>query len=282
MGVFYEKIPDSLFNWILAQKVFWVATAPLSGSGHVNVSPKGGPHFGLLDEKTFWYLDMTGSGSETISHIYEPGNNRITIMFNAFEGPPRIVRLWGKGRVLENGGRVFADFVERYSVQTVPGTRSIIVVDIHQVGSSCGFSVPFYEFKDFRTVLLDYHEKKERKFKAGNEQESLPRYWASKNTWSVDGLPSMKTAQEVSYAEQIVPLKKMIGPVGVNPGLPKSRLANLLHHQLLSQQFSLFCLLCVVLASFVMGVGVTLLLCGGVAGDSWKPVVYLRGASNHI
>jgi Pyridoxamine 5'-phosphate oxidase len=176
MGVFYESIPHSLFNWILAQKVFWVATAPLSGSGHVNVSPKGGPDFfGLLDEKTFWYLDMTGSGSETMSHIYEPGNGRITIQFNAFEGPPRIVRLWGKGRVLENGGPEFDQFVERYSVQLVPGTRSIILVDIHQVGSSCGFSVPLYEFKDYRTVLVDYHVKKERKYKAGNEKESLPR-----------------------------------------------------------------------------------------------------------
>lgn len=178
MGVFYETIPNSLFNWILAQKIFWVATAPLSGTGHVNVSPKGGPYFGLLDDKTFWYLDMTGSGSETISHIYEPGNGRVTIMFNAFEGPPRIVRLWGKGRVLESGNPDFANFVERYysSVESVPaGVRSIIVVDIHQVGSSCGFSVPFYEFKNFRDVLLKHHEQKERKYRAGNEKESFPR-----------------------------------------------------------------------------------------------------------
>ncbi|KAF5012195.1 hypothetical protein F66182_15282, partial [Fusarium sp. NRRL 66182] len=90
MGKFYETIPETLYTWILTQKIFWVATAPLSGTGHVNVSPKGGPYFGLLDNKTFWYLDMTGSGSETISHIYEPGNGRVTIMFNAFEGPPRI------------------------------------------------------------------------------------------------------------------------------------------------------------------------------------------------
>lgn len=77
--------------------MFWVATAPLSGSGHVNVSPKGGEYFGLLDDKTFWFLELTGSGCETLSHLHETGNRRITIMLTAFEGAPKIVRLWGKG-----------------------------------------------------------------------------------------------------------------------------------------------------------------------------------------
>ena len=86
-----------MIDWILKQKVFWVATAPLSGNGHVNVSPKGGQYFGVKDEKTFWYMDLTGSGNETISHLHEPGNGRITIQLNAFEGGPKIVRLWGKG-----------------------------------------------------------------------------------------------------------------------------------------------------------------------------------------
>lgn len=102
MGVFYETIPRSLIPWILDQKLFWVATAPLSASGHVNVSPKGGQYFGVIDERTFWYMDLTGSGNETISHLHEPGNERITILFNAFEGPPRIIRLWG------NGGDIFS------------------------------------------------------------------------------------------------------------------------------------------------------------------------------
>lgn len=97
MGAFYEEIPESLIKWILEQKVFWVASAPLSPNGHVNVSPKGGPYFGVLDPKTFYYLDLTGSGNETISHQLEPGNGRITIMLNAFDGPPKIVRLWGHG-----------------------------------------------------------------------------------------------------------------------------------------------------------------------------------------
>lgn len=98
MGVFYEEIPQSLREWIITQKMFWVATAPLSGSMHINVSPKGGEYFGVIDSKTFWYMELTGSGSETLAHLHEPGNGRITIMLNAFDGPPKIVRLWGKGR----------------------------------------------------------------------------------------------------------------------------------------------------------------------------------------
>ncbi len=97
MGVFYEDIPKSLIPWILEQKMFWVATAPLSGQMHINVSPKGGDYFGLIDSKTFWYMELTGSGSETLAHLHERGNGRITIMLNAFDGPPKIVRLWGKG-----------------------------------------------------------------------------------------------------------------------------------------------------------------------------------------
>lgn len=99
MGAFYETIPKSLIQWIIEQKLFWVSTAPLSATGHVNVSPKGGEYFGVIDERTFWYMDLTGSGNETISHLLEPNNGRITILFNAFEGPPKIVRLWGKGEL---------------------------------------------------------------------------------------------------------------------------------------------------------------------------------------
>ena len=117
MGAFFETLPPSLVDWLLAQRVLWIASAPLSGDGYVNVSPKGitdkgGPFFGVIrdppkqggggdDEKEvirkFWYLDLTGSGIETTSHLHEPGNGRITVLFNAFDGPPRIVRIYGKG-----------------------------------------------------------------------------------------------------------------------------------------------------------------------------------------
>jgi hypothetical protein len=138
MGVFYPSIPDSLMPWILAQKVLWVSTAPISQKGHINVSPKGGPYFGILSPTCFWYLDLTGSGIETLAHLLEPGNGRITVMFNAFEGAPRIVRLWGHGEVLEYGTDEYNQFVEEEggSVEFVPGVRAVIKVHIHQVGSS--------------------------------------------------------------------------------------------------------------------------------------------------
>ncbi|RYP75595.1 hypothetical protein DL771_002295 [Monosporascus sp. 5C6A] len=213
MGVFYEVMPKSIQDWILNQPVFWVATAPLSSDGHVNVSPKGGPYFGLVNDRTFWYLDLSGSGNETISHLYEPGNGRITVMFNAFDGPPKIVRLWGKGRVLENGTPEFEEFVAKYCVNTLPGTRSIIVIDIHQAGTSCGFAVPTFDFKEHRQVLNDHLAKKEEKFKAGNKGESMDRYWAYKNAWSIDQLPGMKRGLAVAETEKVEPIKKMVGPL---------------------------------------------------------------------
>nr|POE85377.1 pyridoxamine 5'-phosphate oxidase family protein usto [Quercus suber] len=144
------------------------------GDGHVNVSPKGGKDFGIIDEKTFWYLDLSGSGNETISHLLEPGNGRITIQFCAFDGPPKIVRFWGKGACCHGPDHV--DFVKANSITLLPGTRSIIVVDIHQVGSSCGFSVPYYDFKDFRQTLTDLWVKRAREVEDGKSESAMPRY----------------------------------------------------------------------------------------------------------
>jgi hypothetical protein len=175
MGTFYETIPKSLIKWILEQKVFWVASAPLSAGGHVNVSPKGGQYFGIIDDQTFWYIDLTGSGVETLSHLHEPGNGRITVLFNAFEGSPRIVRLWGTGEVLEYGTKKFCEFVARNEVQTIAGTRAVVVVHIHQVGSSCGFSMPFFDFKDFRPTLNDYFKKKVANDEAGKKEDGIER-----------------------------------------------------------------------------------------------------------
>ncbi len=128
MGQFFETFPPSLVQWLLDQKIFYIASAPLSGAGHVNVSPKGvsdkgGPFFGIIKEqkpgssppnnasegdggekadknvviRQFWYMDLTGSGIETTSHLHEVGNGRITVMFNALSGPARILRIFGKG-----------------------------------------------------------------------------------------------------------------------------------------------------------------------------------------
>ncbi|KAF2199569.1 hypothetical protein GQ43DRAFT_111809 [Delitschia confertaspora ATCC 74209] len=211
MGAFYETIPNSLKSWILNQKMLWVATAPLSAQGHINISPKGGQHFGILDERTFWFMDLSGSGIETTAHLNEPGNGRICVMFQAMEGPPRIVRIWGVGTALESGTPEYSSFVKEHNVKTLYHSRSIIVVDIHQVGSSCGFSVPFYEFKGWRNTLDEVFEKKKKKYEEGKEEESMERYWAWKSQASIDGLPGMRRGMEVAKREGVAPLKKMVG-----------------------------------------------------------------------
>ncbi|KAF2279118.1 uncharacterized protein EI97DRAFT_394093 [Westerdykella ornata] len=211
MGVYYETIPDSLRPWILDQKMLLVATAPLSPSGHINVSPKGGQHFGITSPRQFWFMDLSGSGIETTAHLHEPGNGRICVMFMAFEGPPRILRIWGKGRALEFGTPEFNEFVKKNEVKLLPHSRSIILVDIDQVATSCGYAVPFYDFKGFRTVLDDFFEKKEKAFKAGKESESMDRYWALKSQLSVDGLPGMKRGYEFAQQHNVAPLKKFVG-----------------------------------------------------------------------
>ncbi|PVH76198.1 hypothetical protein DL98DRAFT_574523 [Cadophora sp. DSE1049] len=212
MGAFYETIPKSLITWILEQKVFWVASAPLSASGHINVSPKGGQYFGIVDSQTFWYVDLTGSGVETLSHLQEPGNGRITILFNAFEGAPKIVRLWGWGEVLEYGTEKYVEFVKKNEVKTIDGTRAVVVVHIHQVGSSCGFSMPFYDFKDFRPTLNEFFEKRVKAEKAGRKEDGIEKYWAFKNSESMDGLPGMRRGVETAKRENVKPIKKMVGP----------------------------------------------------------------------
>jgi len=123
MGQFYDEIPQNHFEWIKKQKMFWVATAPLDAQGHVNVSPKGiADCFHVLNSKQVWYEDLTGSGVETISHVKE--NGRITIMFSAFEGPPRILRLFGVGTVHEYGSPEYNKFIPPTSRK--PGSRSVI------------------------------------------------------------------------------------------------------------------------------------------------------------
>ncbi|KAI0427783.1 pyridoxamine phosphate oxidase family protein [Xylaria sp. FL1042] len=218
MGKFYEEIPENVMDWIVKQKVFWVSTAPLSRHGHVNVSPKGGDCFGVPDRRTFWYMDMTGSGNETISHLLEPGNGRITILFNAFEGPPRILRLWGKGKVLEYDSPEFNEIVARENITTLPGTRSVIVVDIHQVGTSCGYQVPFFSFVDHRRVLEEHFRKKVERYERGNEKESMDRYWALKNAWSMDGLPGMRRGLKAGKEFSIEPIQKMVGKMALTNG----------------------------------------------------------------
>ncbi|MEV5412323.1 pyridoxamine 5'-phosphate oxidase family protein [Thermopolyspora sp. NPDC052614] len=138
MGKVYEALTDRLRAFIEEQAVFFVGTAPREG-GHVNVSPKGlADTFAVLDETTVAYLDLGGSGVETISHLRE--NGRITIMFCAFSGPPKILRLYGTGRVVMPGDEEWDGLFARFGAH--PGVRSIIVVECERIADSCGYAVP--------------------------------------------------------------------------------------------------------------------------------------------
>src|SRR5437868_15331526 len=143
MGKLYERIDEKLADWIGRQRLFFVATAPADG-GHVNVSPKGPiGSLRLLDDRTLEYDDHVGSGAETIAHLRE--NGRICVMLCAFDGPPRIVRLHGHGRVVASGEGEFDELIERaaFTEPSIPeARRAIVVVDVIRVADSCGYGVP--------------------------------------------------------------------------------------------------------------------------------------------
>ncbi|KAJ3502974.1 hypothetical protein NLJ89_g8642 [Agrocybe chaxingu] len=209
MGQFFDEIPDFLFPWIKQQKMFWVATAPLSPSGHVNVSPKGfDGTFRILSKSKVWYEDLTGSGIETTAHLRE--NGRLTIMFCAFEGPPRILRLFGTGAVYEYGTAEYNELLPAEKRQ--PGSRSVIMLDVHKVGTSCGYSIPFYTFKSNRMrlhigmakrELEDIRNESTTTSANGNgvptssalvSDKGLKVYWELANQKSIDGLPGLLTS----------------------------------------------------------------------------------------
>ncbi|MDQ2837605.1 MAG: pyridoxamine 5'-phosphate oxidase family protein [Actinomycetota bacterium] len=178
-----DGIDAKLATWLLAQPVFFVASAPLSGDGHVNVSPKGmAGTFAVLGQYRVAYLDYYGSGAETIAHLKE--NGRITLMFAAFEGRPNIVRLFGRGRVVLAGDDEFAVLRSEFSKERVTAQRSIIVVELDRVHDSCGYSVPLMDFVADRTVLDLRQEKR--------GDAVYATYADTKNAKSIDGLPALK------------------------------------------------------------------------------------------
>src|SRR4051795_12357558 len=145
MATLYDAIDDKLRDWLLGQPVFFVGTAPLAGSGHVNVSPKGmAGTFAVLGPRQVGYLDYFGSGIETVAHLRE--NGRIVIMCCAFAGAPKIVRLHGTGRVIRPGEPAFADLRGQFAKERDHGLRSIVVVELDRIADSCGFSVPLLDF----------------------------------------------------------------------------------------------------------------------------------------
>ena len=180
MGKVYAAIDHKLMKWLGAQKVFFVATAPLSEQGHINCSPKDGASFRVLDEQTVVYLDLTGSGVETIAHLKE--NGRIVLMFCALEGPPKIVRLHGNGEAIEPGHRDFESL--RATFKDTPGFRSLIRIHLTRISDSCGFGVPQYEFRGERSQLREWADRK--------GENGLATYRREKNSRSVDGLPGVR------------------------------------------------------------------------------------------
>ncbi|MFT3853841.1 MAG: pyridoxamine 5'-phosphate oxidase family protein [Ilumatobacteraceae bacterium] len=176
MGTVHPCITPPVAEWIRRQHMFTVATAPLGADGHVNVSPKGFDSLRVVDELTVAYLDYTGSGAETIAHLRE--NGRITLMWSAFEGPPRIVRVHGHGEVLGlDDPRVAGLF------DVGPGARAVIWVQADRVSDSCGYSVPLYEYVGERTKLIEWAEAK--------GPDGVAEYWLAKNATSIDGLPAL-------------------------------------------------------------------------------------------
>lgn len=181
MGKIYESIAPEHQAFIEHQSMYFVASAPLSASGHVNLSPKGLDTFRVVDPGTVMYLDLTGSGNETAAHVTE--NGRLTVMFCAFDGNPKILRLYCRGRVLTRASHEWADAVSRFPPH--PGVRQIVVGRVESVQTSCGFGVPLFSLVTQRDQLPRWAESK------GDAE--MVEYRRNKNAISLDGLLSPAT-----------------------------------------------------------------------------------------
>jgi hypothetical protein len=190
MAKVFDGIDERLERWIAAQQMFFVGTAPLAADGHVNVSPKGPiDTLRVLDPHTVAYLDMIGSGAETIAHVRE--NGRIVVMLCAFSGPPRIVRLHGHAEVVAASEPQFDELAQRceFELPQVPeARRAIVVVAVDRVADSCGYGVPLMTYDGLRPHSGAWAAKKLR---VGGE-EALLDYQREKNAQSIDGLPAVE------------------------------------------------------------------------------------------
>jgi hypothetical protein len=179
MSQVYEQLDDKLIAFIKRQKLFFVATAPLGADGSVNVSPKGYDSLAILNPSTVAYVDLGGSGVETHAHVRE--NGRITLMFCAFEGPPSILRLYGQGESVTFSEPGFAEKMALF-----PGferARNIVTVRITRIADSCGWGVPFFEFKSERDQLRRWVDHRPQ------DEWEARRY--ESNEISIDGLPGL-------------------------------------------------------------------------------------------
>ena len=183
MGSVYEQLDGRLQQWVLDQPVFFVATAPLTGDGHVNLSPKGSRGtLVVLDGRTLAYLDLTGSGVETIAHLRE--NGRITLMWCAFDGPPKILRVHGTGDVVRPGDDRWPAVAAPFGAAADdPGVRAVITVHAERISDSCGYAVPLLDFRAERDVLA--------RWQANRGPAGLAEYRRTRNATSLDGLPGL-------------------------------------------------------------------------------------------
>jgi hypothetical protein len=180
MGKLYGEIDERLRAFIEAQHLFFVATAPSGASGHLNLSPKGLDTLRILGPRQVGYLDHVGSGAETIAHLRE--NGRIVVMLCAFQGAPRIVRLHGRGGVLEPQDPGFAELRARFSADAP--ARALIRLDVERISDSCGYGVPLYEYVGERTQLDDWSARK--------GDTGRLAYQRKHNAKSIDGLPALR------------------------------------------------------------------------------------------
>jgi predicted pyridoxine 5'-phosphate oxidase superfamily flavin-nucleotide-binding protein len=182
MGKTYEGIDGRIREFIEAQHLFFVATAPSGSDGHVNLSPKGLDGLRIVSPTEVAILDYAGSGAETIAHLRD--NGRIVLMLCAFEGAPKIVRLHGKGRAIEPGDPAFAESLALFPDATVVGVRSIVRVSVERVSDSCGYGVPLYAYEGSRSQLFDWFDRK--------GEPAIRTYQMKNNRRSIDGLPGLR------------------------------------------------------------------------------------------
>lgn len=176
MAKFYPALTEELTEFIRAQHLFFTASA--TADSRINLSPKGLQTLCILSPTRVAYLDLTGSGAETAAHMRADG--RLTLMFCSFEGPPLILRLYGKGTLVRPNDAAWENLYRGFP--PIPGARQVVVLDIESLQTSCGFGVPRYEFRGERDALVSWAEKK--------GAAGLRQYRAEKNRISIDGLPT--------------------------------------------------------------------------------------------
>ncbi|MDY0006793.1 MAG: pyridoxamine 5'-phosphate oxidase family protein [Spongiibacteraceae bacterium] len=179
MGKCFDAVTSEIQDWVAQQRLFFVATAPLSADGLINCSPKGMDTFRIIGPTEVAYLDLTGSGIETAAHLAE--NRRIVFMFCAFSGPPRIMRMHGAGAYHRPGSPAFAEVIGLFP--ELPGIRGIVRASLTRISDSCGFAVPRYDFVEERDTLVKWAESK--------GTEGLRQYQRTRNERSIDGLPGL-------------------------------------------------------------------------------------------